>query len=63
VPCGKGSLQFKLQICPMRVGQVAKEARRRSSHVALTWSGMYDLVGLIFLSWHMALKSLERSRL
>jgi len=29
---------------PMRGGQVAKESRRRSSHVALTWSGMWSLL-------------------
>jgi len=33
---------------PMRNGQVAKETKRRSFHVAPTWSGMWGLLGLIF---------------
>jgi len=33
---------------PMRGGQVAKEAKRRSIHVAPTWSGIWGLLGLIF---------------
>jgi len=33
---------------PMRGGQMAKEVRRRSSHVVPTWSGMWGLLELIF---------------
>jgi len=49
VSCGKDSLQPKLQIHSNGDGQVAREARRRSSHVAPTWSGMWGFLGLIFL--------------
>jgi len=44
------SPSFKYSL--MRGGQVAKEVRRRSSHVVLTWSGMWGLLGLVFPKWH-----------
>jgi len=37
----------------MRGGQMVKEARRRSSHVSPTWSGMLGLLELIFPTWHL----------
>jgi len=40
VPCGKVACNPSFKYSPMRGGQGAKEARRRSSHVAPTWSGM-----------------------
>ena len=38
---------------PMGGEQVAKEVRRRSSHVAPTWSDMWNLLRLIFPRWHL----------
>jgi len=40
VSCGKGTYSPSFKYPPMRGGQVTKKAKRRSSHVAPTLSGV-----------------------